>query len=120
MELKQTIEELKNTIGYGDVLEGTKEGTIVVINDCMLVKATVQELNARVDGEVKLVKNYFTREYIILSEVESVRVVNTKNPCIYLEMKSGIEKFFDVAESTDLNVILTEMFSYVRKAINKK
>lgn len=101
MHRQAVIDELEEVVGYGDVIEGTPNGVVVMVSNLFVAKVTYEELPSQTIDDVTIVRTHnISQEFVLLSEIERVSVASAiGDPRIKLHLKSGEAVFFDVAKA---------------------
>ena len=120
MHKQIAVEELEKIMGYGDVIEGTLEGVVVMINSNFLGKVVYQELKSQRSDGVEKVKLYNSKvEFTLVSEIEKVSVASSKYPRIKLYLKSGGDTYFEVANDDFVQGALQTLMLQLMRATQK-
>lgn len=117
---EEIAEQLSNNIGYGDLLEGTKNGTVVMVNEYVLAKSLLETYEETVGNTTEVRVTNREEEYIVLTQIASVRVTYSKFIRVGLEMKNGEEKYFEVKPDADVNAIIQTLMFQIGRAAGKR
>lgn len=121
MYTQTDIDAIQDAIGWGDVIEGTPEYSIVIINDLVLSQTVFREVKTELeDGETKMEVVAISNNLTLVSEIERVEVMGNWKPRFKLYLKSGAEVFFDVAENADVNDIISTILLHIGNNKNNK
>mgnify|MGYP003428219156 FL=1 len=120
MHKQVAVEELEGIIGYGDVIEGTPEGVVVMISNTFVAKVIYEEVPpVEVEGVTKVRVHNTKQEFILVSEIEKVSVVGIGYPRINLHLKSGSEAFFEVTSAEFVQGALQLLMLHIMRITQK-
>ena len=103
---KQVAKQIQTNLGSGYILEGTQEGTVVVVGANMLAIAYVETSDNTI----------IEQEYILLNEILSVKVDSS---AIIFKIKSDDNRYIHLEPNVDINTLLGKLL-YLMGQVNKK